>query len=80
MKHQVNSHKSAEDCGKGHSSVSFTYDRYGHLFPEVDSGAAAKLDVVRTFGLGGRDGSNRQSRTSNSIPESMTNVKVITRG
>jgi hypothetical protein len=58
MKHQVNSHKSAEDCGKGHTSVSFTYDRYGHLFPEVDHAAAAKLDAVRTHGLGivgGRD-------------------------
>ena len=33
-----------------------THDRYGHLFPEVDTGAAAKLDVVRTLGLGGRKG------------------------
>ena len=40
----------------GHSRVSFTCDRYGHLFPEVDSGAAAKLDVVRSLGLGGREG------------------------
>jgi hypothetical protein len=30
--------------------VSFTYD-YGHLFPEVDGGAAAKLDAIRTNGL-----------------------------
>ncbi|MGB9112679.1 MAG: tyrosine-type recombinase/integrase [Acidimicrobiales bacterium] len=35
----------------GHSSVAFTYDRYGHLFPEVDSGAAAKLDGLRRTGL-----------------------------
>jgi len=35
----------------GHSSVSFTYDRYGHLFPEVDEWAAAKLDAIRTGGL-----------------------------
>jgi integrase len=35
----------------GHSSVSFTYDRYGHLFPEGDSGAAVKLDVIRTEGF-----------------------------
>jgi hypothetical protein len=34
------------------TSVSFTYDRYGHLSPEVDSGEAAKLDAVRTRGLG----------------------------
>lgn len=31
----------------GHSSVAFTYDRYGHLFPEVDRAAAAKLEAVR---------------------------------
>ena len=35
----------------GHSSVAFTYDRYGHLFPEVDVGAAAKLEAHRNFGL-----------------------------
>jgi integrase len=35
----------------GHSSVSFTYDRYGHLFPEVDHHAAAKLDSIRSGGL-----------------------------
>ena len=31
----------------GHSSVSFTYDRYGHLFPEIDAHAATKLDAIR---------------------------------
>jgi integrase len=31
----------------GHSSVAFTYDRYGHLFPEVDKQAADKLEAVR---------------------------------
>jgi integrase len=31
----------------GHSSVAFTYDRYGHLFPEVDKQAAEKLEAVR---------------------------------
>ena len=36
----------------GHSSVTFTYDRYGHLFPEADTMAAAKLDAIRTTGLG----------------------------
>jgi len=36
----------------GHTSVAFTYDRYGHLFPEVDVGAAAKLNALRTHGLG----------------------------
>ena len=31
----------------GHSSVAFTYDRYGHLFPEIDKQAAGKLEQVR---------------------------------
>jgi integrase len=31
----------------GHTSVAFTYDRYGHLFPEMDKQAAAKLDRIR---------------------------------
>jgi hypothetical protein len=35
----------------GHTSVSFTYERYGHLFPEVDHAAAAKLDAIRSVGL-----------------------------
>ncbi|MGH9105794.1 MAG: tyrosine-type recombinase/integrase [Acidimicrobiales bacterium] len=35
----------------GHTSVAFTYGRYGHLFPEVDLAAATKLDAVRSGGL-----------------------------
>src|ERR1700722_2409616 len=31
----------------GHSSVAFTYDRYGHLFPEIDKQAAEKLERLR---------------------------------
>ncbi len=31
----------------GHSSVAFTYDRYGHLFPEADTRAAEKLEFIR---------------------------------
>jgi integrase len=31
----------------GHTSVAFTYDRYGHLFPEIDKQAAQKLERVR---------------------------------
>jgi integrase len=31
----------------GHSSVAFTYDHYGHILPEVDTAAAAKLDRLR---------------------------------
>jgi hypothetical protein len=35
----------------GQGSVAFTYDRSGHLFPEVDSGAEAELRRI-----GPRDG------------------------
>ena len=31
----------------GHASVAFTYDRYGHLLPEVDKQAATKFEAVR---------------------------------
>jgi hypothetical protein len=34
----------------------FTYDHYGHLFPETDRDAAAKLDAIRASGLDGRWG------------------------
>jgi len=34
----------------GHASVAFTFDRYGHLFPEADTTAAAKLDAIRSIG------------------------------
>lgn len=30
----------------GHSSVAFTYDRYGHLFPESDERSRARLDAL----------------------------------
>lgn len=36
----------------GHTSVAFTYDRYGHLFPEIDKQAADKLDRVRSTASG----------------------------
>jgi hypothetical protein len=29
----------------------FTYDHYGHLFPELDHLAAAKLEAIRATGL-----------------------------
>lgn len=35
----------------GHTSVAFTYDRYGHVFPEIDKLAAAKLDRGRIGAL-----------------------------
>lgn len=31
----------------GHTSVAFTYDRYGHLLPEIDKQAATKLEILR---------------------------------
>jgi len=40
------------DNGARNVVLAFTYDRYGHLSPEVDRAAAAKLDAVRTHGLG----------------------------
>jgi integrase len=39
----------------GHTSVAFTYDRYGHLFPEIDKLAATKLDRVRRSAFHTRD-------------------------
>jgi integrase len=32
--------------GPGHSSVSFTLDRYGHLYPEADSALRDRLDAL----------------------------------
>jgi len=32
--------------------MAFTYDCYGHLFPEIDHLAAVKLEAIRTRGLG----------------------------
>lgn len=32
----------------GHTSVAFTYDRYGHLLPEVDKQAGVKLEALRS--------------------------------
>jgi len=40
----------------GHSSVAFTYDRYGHLFPEVDKAAGAKLDDLRARAISTESG------------------------
>jgi integrase len=38
----------------GHASVAFTYDRYGHLLPEVDKQAATKLESLRSLANVGR--------------------------
>jgi integrase len=34
----------------GHASVSFTLDRYGHLFPEADQAVANRLDALMASG------------------------------
>jgi hypothetical protein len=34
----------------GHSSVSFTLDRYGHLYPESDATLRDRLDAFFTAG------------------------------
>ena len=44
----VNGHKSARNYRKGHTSIAFTYDRYGHLLPEVDKQAGVKLEALRS--------------------------------
>jgi hypothetical protein len=36
----------AEVARAGHSSVSFTLDRYGHLYPEADTALRDRLDAL----------------------------------
>jgi hypothetical protein len=36
----------------GHTSVSFTLDRYGHLYPEVDEALRSRLDALFVDGRG----------------------------
>jgi integrase len=40
----------------GHSSVAFIYDRYGHLFPEIDNQAAQRLEGGRSAASSGGNG------------------------
>jgi hypothetical protein len=40
----------------GHTSVSFTYDRYGHLFPGHDDALRDRLDAMHAEGLRGAAG------------------------
>jgi len=37
----------------GHSSITVTYDRYGHLFPQNDAEIIAGLDAVGRAAQGG---------------------------
>ena len=40
----------------GHSSVSFTLDRYGHLYPESDASLRDRLDTFFTAGQAVEEG------------------------
>lgn len=40
-------HPKAIQVRMGHASIAVTLDRYGHLFPEMDSTVAAGLDLLR---------------------------------
>jgi integrase len=45
---KVGAHPKAIQSRMGHSSVTVTLDRYGHLFPEIDGEIAASLDGLWT--------------------------------
>jgi integrase len=38
----------------GHASVSFTLDRYGHLYPEADLNLRERLDAIWSASRGGQ--------------------------
>lgn len=44
-------HPKAIQARMGHSSITVTLDRYGHLFPEVDTTIAGRLDDTRRAAL-----------------------------
>ena len=39
----------------GHTSVSFTLDRYGHLYPESDAALRDRLDAIYSASQHGQD-------------------------
>ncbi|MGH9223791.1 MAG: tyrosine-type recombinase/integrase, partial [Acidimicrobiales bacterium] len=41
-----NAHPKAVQVRFGHSSIQQTYDRYGHLFPQMDQAIADDLDAA----------------------------------
>jgi hypothetical protein len=43
----------------GHTSIAFTLDRYGHLFPEADDALMSGLDAAATDSGGSRLGHGR---------------------
>ena len=50
-----NAHPKAVQVRFGHSSIQVTYDRYGHLFPQMDEDIAQNLDAAYRAA---RDGAN----------------------
>ena len=50
----------------GHTSVAFTYDRYGRLLPEVDRAAGAKLDDPRSRALSAPKSGRKVARPAES--------------
>ena len=39
----------------GHTSISFTLDRYGHLYPESDAALRERLDAIYSAGQRDQD-------------------------
>jgi integrase len=65
----------------GHTSASFTQDRYGHLFPEADEAVADRLDALITSTESQRPAaavvgivSNSDGRTTDDVSESGADV------
>jgi len=46
----------------GHTSVSFTLDRYGHLYPEADEALRSRLDALFVDGRGTGGRGHRAAR------------------
>jgi integrase len=43
---EANVHPAKVSARLGHATVAYTFDRYGHLFPEADDEAAAVTDIA----------------------------------
>jgi integrase len=61
-------HPKAIQMRLGHSSISVTLDRYGHLMPGIDEAAAHRLDEARTHSIRtGGDGQVVEIRRKNPL-------------
>lgn len=58
---QAGAHPKTIQVRMGYSSVTVTLDRYGHLFPELDTDVAARLDETWKRHLVAVDGSARDT-------------------